>query len=32
LKRVAGAPPALHVGDERGLEKLAAALGSGSPR
>jgi [acyl-carrier-protein] S-malonyltransferase len=32
LKRVAGAPPALHVGDERGLEKLSAALGSGASR
>jgi len=30
LKRLSGAPPAVHVGDERGLESLAAKLGAGS--
>jgi [acyl-carrier-protein] S-malonyltransferase len=31
LKRLPGAPPASHVGDERGLEKLATALGAQAP-
>ncbi len=31
LKRVAGAPATIHVGDERGLDKLAATLGAGAP-
>jgi [acyl-carrier-protein] S-malonyltransferase len=30
LKRLPGAPPAVHVGDERGLESLAATLSAGS--
>ena len=31
VKRLPGAPPTLHVGDERGLEKLAAAVAAGAP-
>jgi len=30
LKRLPGAPPAVHVGDERGLESLAATLSAGT--
>jgi [acyl-carrier-protein] S-malonyltransferase len=31
MKRLPNAPPASHVGDERGLEKLAATLGAEAP-
>ena len=31
LRRLPGAPPALHVGDEKGFPKLSAAIAAGAP-